>query len=258
MKRLHNFLHHLLHRPHNYLVGSTGILLSTLPLALPGLSLDQAIPFLLANYSCQNCSRPEGPATSGGIRGGCGADNAVPLTPLAPEAHIGRTASSHPTFAWYVPDSEPFPVEFNLYATEDSGEFQLIHRASLMSNFRLMSYTLPESEPALESGQRYLWQVLLICDPNLPSSAIDIEAFMDVVAPSGSGTQETMDAAQLAEQGFWYDAMAKAIPQPSDNTWLTLLSDLAEIELETGESSTSSRYSHLQQILDYEAQQAPE
>ena len=258
MAHLQSFFHYLLRRPQYYWAGLIGILLSTLPVALPGLTLDNPLPLLMASYSCQNCSRPQGPVTSGGIRGSCSANNSAPLTPLAPEVHIGRTTSSHPTFAWYIPDTEPFPIEFNLYALEANGEFRLVHSAPLTSNFRLMSHTLPASEPALQTGQRYLWQVLLICDPNLPSSAIDIEAFVDVVAPESATVDETMGATQLAEQGFWYDAMTEAIAEPSDTAWLTLLDDLAQVELEAGESPPSSRYNHLQLILQHEENPLPE
>jgi hypothetical protein len=184
--------------------------------------------------------------------------NGVPLTPLAPEIHVGRTASSYPTFAWYVPDEEPFPVEFNLYTLEANGEFQLIHSAALTSSTRVMNYTLPASEPALQVGQRYLWQVFLICDPTVLSSAVDIEAFVDVVAPEGAGVDGTMGAAQLAEQGLWYDALAQAIAEPSDTAWLSLLNDLAQEERGEGESPASSRYAHLQQILQHEAYPLPQ
>ena len=259
MPFLQRLFYSFLRRPLLYLLsGSIGIWLSTVPLALPGFTLELPSSFLLAGYSCQNCSRPEGPSTAGAIRGSCTAMNGVPLTPLAPDGHVGRTASSYPTFAWYVPDEEPFPVEFNLYTLEENGEFQLIHSAALTSNTRVMDYTLPASEPALRAGQRYLWQVFLICDPTLLSSTVDIEAFVDVVAPEGAGVDGTMDAVQLAEQGLWYDALAQAIAEPSDTAWLSLLDDLAQEEIGEGESPASSRYTQLQQILQHEAYLLPE
>jgi len=189
----------------------------------------------------------------------------VPLTPLAPDAHVGRTIAAHPTFAWYLPDSEPYDIEFNLYAVEDNGEFRLIHQAPMTSSSRLMSYTLPTSQEGLQEGQRYLWQVLLICDPTLPSSAIDIEAFVDVVSPNvvspnvdAPGASEAMEPGQLAELGLWYDALAQAIPESSDSAWLTLLDELAQLEMEAAETSASDRYEHLQLILQYEEQQMAE
>jgi hypothetical protein len=51
--------------------------------------------------------RSSGPrrTTGGGTRGGgCEQQGEIDLTVLAPQTHIGQTASDHPTLVWYVPD----------------------------------------------------------------------------------------------------------------------------------------------------------
>lgn len=153
------------------------------------------------------------PADSGGnestgstsSRGGC-EDGESMLTLLAPMTHIGQTVSTHPTFVWYVPDSETYSVEFRLFSY-DSKNFwgSEITMIEILSSQGLMKLSLPKNEPGLEVGQRYIWEIAILCDPNHPSRDVVASNQINVVHKP-----QSFDG-NFAENGFWYDALGEAI-----------------------------------------------
>ena len=203
-------------------------------------------------------SAPSGSTTTTGRRGGCQGNEAASLAALAPRSHIGQSISTRPTFTWFVPSSEALPMEFYLYEAQASGE-QLVYQTELQSSPGIMSLSLPETEPALQTGQRYRWQAVLLCNPNSPSSALIADAEIEIVAPSsdlatalGSASDRVAQANILAESGFWYDAIAQVADAPDVNiraSQLALLADLADIEAANGNSDHSTQ---LRQIIEFE------
>lgn len=160
---------------------------------------------------------------------------------LAPEKHVGRTAAQHPTVAWFVPDSRSFPVELRLYEYGADGQLKPkpIQTYKLQSRPGVMQFSLPEDKPGLIVGQRYLWQVAMLCNPSFPSSDKVVIAQMEVVqlppaVKAAIDTKSGQTATIYAKAGLWYDALREAL-KPANNgklgkTGAALLENLAHIE----------------------------
>jgi len=178
--------------------------------------------------------------TRGG--GGCGVSQGPSLTVLAPLQHIGQTASLHPTFAWFVPsNSSSLPLEFTLFELDSNGQPKLAQKLKRISSPGIMKLSLSEDKPGLTVGQRYLWQIVISCDPNHPSTDLVTRAEIQVVEmPRAlkkplSVTREPLKRVDLyAESGLWYDALSEALGSTSDGRLgeyaSTLLEDLAKLE----------------------------
>lgn len=161
---------------------------------------------------------PPDARTIAGTRGtGCAEHSDIALTALAPYSHVGQTTSTHPTFAWYAPGGQP-AVEFRLYAYGADGYLQPqpLYEVMLENSPGIATFTLSADHPGLTVGQRYYWQVALLCDPAHPSEDLVAGTEIEVV-PTAS------DVASL-----WYDVLSTALA--SDANLLDLLSNLAAVE----------------------------
>lgn len=210
----------------------------------------------LAGYAPPPDQRPpSGQTTSSGTRGGCSASEGLPLTVLAPQQHVGQTASFHPTFAWFVPIS--MPMEFTLHKYGSDGKLKVVQRISLQSSPGIMKLSLPEDEPGLVRGKRYFWQVAILCDRNHPSKDLVANAEIEVVEMPAlkrqlSTPMNPLEIANLyARAGLWYDALREALGSVKDsrlsNAASTLLEDLAKLEEPEG-TQVKSTYSNLREI----------
>lgn len=191
-----------------------------------------------ANYTPpKDANAPSGSTGSSGVRGCLDASGA--LVVLAPRSHVGQTTSPRPTVGWAMTDTQPFAMELRLYQLSNTGERTLLEQLALETTPGFMQATLPSSQPDLEPGYRYLWQAIVLCNPNRPSSALVDEVEMDVVPlPPGLETalaqvNNPQDRATLyAEAGLWYDALAEAMAATTSYDQ-TLLQELATLEQET-------------------------
>ncbi len=191
---------------------------------------------------------PDSRSTSiSGIRGssgGCRGMETTSLTAIAPYTHIGQTNSTHPTFVWFVPDRQSYPVELQLseYSPQSAnGKGNTIFKVRLQSSPGIMSYSLPKDQLGLSSGQKYVWQVAILCNPNRPSEDLVFSAEIIVVdTPMSLQKQLTTVSDSLAkaklyaEVGLWYDALAEVV-QTKDNSLAQkstyeLIQELAAIE----------------------------
>lgn len=194
--------------------------------------------------------------------GGCSNNSATELTAIAPYSYVGQTVSTHPTFAWFVPDTQPYPLEFQLYQQNASGKRQEIYKASLQSTPQFMKISLPKQR-GLSVGQKYVWQVILMCNPNETSEALVTKAEIEVVAPSKAIEQQlaivkpTQKAKIYAASGLWYDAWAEALNTKDlkKDFQLQLLEDLARSEANSGVESAKRQKTKIEQILQLERQQ---
>lgn len=199
----------------------------------------------LAGYRPRNPSRPKTPPGSWASRG-CETQGSqatastiqAPLTLLAPRSYIGSTSSTHPTFAWFVPEQKSYPVELTLFEySPEQGRGQLIQTIPLQSSSGIMHFSLPTDLPGLTVGKTYIWQVALICSRNRPSKNPWLEAIVQVVQPPtelqtalSTTTDPLQRSQQYAEAGFWYDAFAEALKTPGEASRRQLLMDLSKIE----------------------------
>lgn len=145
-------------------------------------------------------------------------DGTPPLILLAPTQHDRQTVSTRPTFAWLVSAPGSWQMEFRLYqydpVTEEAKLVAEIKDPNFKSSSGIVVLSSSESIPALSIGQRYLWQVELICDPNRPSGNPFAEAEIEVVESQPSLKAELANtnnafnrAAVYAKAGLWYDAL---------------------------------------------------
>lgn len=208
-----------------------------------------ALPFssdALASYNPRNPSRPARRTGSTATRGGCEESVQpkttlpVSLTMLAPRAHIGRTSSTHPTFAWYVADRQSYPIEITLFEYDANGRGKQIQTfKDLPSSPGIMHWTLPKDQPGLTVGKTYLWQVALICNAIRPSKNQWMEAVVEVVeVPThlkptlAQMTNPIQRAAAYAQADLWYEAFAETLEKPAAKPFqLTLLQQLSQLEL---------------------------
>jgi hypothetical protein len=172
---------------------------------------------------------PKGESTTiTGIRGqgSCSERATTKLTALAPYSHSGQSANSHPTFAWHIPDTETYPVLFKLYeydTTQRNSKGKTIAKETLSSTPGIMSYTLPSDSPGLSVGKKYIWEVVVICNPNSPSQSLVVDADIKIVTQPAeikaqlNNTKNNIAKADIyAEAGLWYDALAEVVVPPDD------------------------------------------
>ncbi|NEP61819.1 MAG: DUF928 domain-containing protein [Symploca sp. SIO2G7] len=203
--------------------------------------------------------------TSSGTTRGCEGED-IPLTVLASRNNVGRTTSTHPTFAWFVPDdSKSLKLEFMIYKHGSDGNFtEEVLSMSFQSSPGIMKLSpFPEGEPGLEVGKEYLWQVVIWCDSSSPSSAVVDGANIEVVEmPPAlqSKLDNAVDSAEkadlYAEAGIWYNALDEAL-KPAEESKLgevaaALLEDLAKFEKpEASQELTPDEREWIEKRMEY-------
>lgn len=169
--------------------------------------------------------------------------NSATLTALAPYGHVGQSASTNPTFTWYVPDRESYPVEFSLSESDPAGyqgKGKQVYQTRLSSSAGIMTHSLP-TEVSLVPGQTYVWQVAMICNSNSPSQTLVVNNRVEIVEndPTATSqlnsTEDPVTKANIyANSGLWYDAIAEVAASPNDpqarDATIKLISQLAAIE----------------------------
>lgn len=178
---------------------------------------------------------PSSGRSSGGR--GCGsstrpAANVPALILITPNGQSGKTVSTRPTFAWFVRDAAPVPLEFRLYE-QDGDRFVLVQAIKddrLRSAPGIMVLSADDGLPELTVGKRYRWQVELVCNPSRPSSNLFAEAAIEVVPlQAGLKTQlaqsrDRLDRAKLyAQANLWYDVLKTAFTPIRSTTRLQAL-----------------------------------
>lgn len=193
-------------------------------------------------------SRPKTATGSTSTRNiGCIGTSQTNLTALAPLSHFGQTVSAQPTFAWFVPDIEPHLMEFSLYEYGTSGKGKILKKINLQSSSGIMQLSLAKENYRLSIGQKYLWQIALLCNPNRPSQDLVAAAVIEVVAmppPLANALAQVkgpLKQAELyAEAGLWYDAMSLALGDRNNKaSSLKFLTQLSKLE---AEAATTSEY----------------
>ncbi len=159
---------------------------------------------------------------SGGSRGcstdSSSRDSSLPaLILLAPTQAELQTVSTQPKFVWFVGDHSSSPLEFRLYKYDSArDEVELIAEVDdLKSSAGIMVLSLSDSIPPLSVGQKYLWQVELVCDPNRPSGNPYAEIEMEVIEVSADLNaalervqSESQQAVLYQSKNLLYDALS--------------------------------------------------
>lgn len=148
----------------------------------------------------------------GGTRGAC-LNSKGNLTAVMPISNSGLTTSSHPTFSWYVPETEPTMAEFVLLDRNDQEIYQTTFQVTGKAG--IMSLTLPTTTtmPTLKADQQYRWKFAIACDNSDASNDMMTEGWVERVTPSRElqaklvGKSPAEQASLYAAEGIWYDAV---------------------------------------------------
>lgn len=210
----------------------------------------QPLPTSARRYQPPSGDPPDGSFGSNGSRG-CenqtllkseAAPNQLLLTLLAPLTHVGRSTTSTPTLAWYMPAKDPYRVKISLFAVNPDQSSELLHGLEYVETTSgIVQYTLPEDKSELKVGQRYFVQLSLACKPNSDSFDQFFVAEIDVQAPPLTLTKALSVAstpkakAELyTNAGYWFDAVRELLVEAdrtqSYQALRDLLQDLAESE----------------------------
>ncbi|MGB3757714.1 MAG: DUF928 domain-containing protein [Rivularia sp. (in: cyanobacteria)] len=168
-----------------------------------------------------------------------------PMTALVPPTNIGLTISERPTFWFYIPyqPTSTNPVEF-LLLNEKNEAYKTTFR--LTSTPGIISLTLPQNAPALESGKKYNWVLSFICDPENRLKDTFVKGYIERVSIN-SNLKNHLERVStprerillFAENGLWYDALTLLAEErrkkPNDTQvakdWKDLL-ESSEVQLE--------------------------
>ena len=197
--------------------------------------------------------------TSTATRGGCinNRDSNLKLTALAPYSHVGQTTSTHPTFAWFIPDSEYFPLEFHLEEYTPNSRFKTVYRQKLESKPGIMSLSLPQSLPDLTAGKKYRWKVVMRCTRY---KAVVTMAEIEVVAATSelktafnnvSGIRRLVDV--YSSNGLWYNAFATTFDAANSHQielQKQLFQELAAVEFQSNSNWVQQQGEKLNEISD--------
>ncbi len=218
----------------------------------------------LADYVPPSDSHPYGPTPPLGTRtGSCGKASRGKLAALAPLSHVGQTTATHPTFVWYVPDAESYPISLWLYGYDGNGKpIPLRQIGSLQSKQGIMHYQLPLDQAGLSSGQNYLWEVTLVCkssgDHNvqLLRTNIAVVAMPATLQASLAKMSDHLQRASLyAKAGFWYDALAETLVTSQKQPFtITLLEDLVKLEASSTSKEAKEQRDRLKEVIRVERQ----
>ncbi|MEQ9553252.1 MAG: DUF928 domain-containing protein [Coleofasciculus sp. G3-WIS-01] len=194
---------------------------------------------------------------AGGTRCGClSLSQAAPIT-LVPLSGIGKTVAEYPTIFWFIPKTNAWGIKFVLYDANDkevySTQYKFAHytqKNSYGHEFEIVegtpgiiSLTLPglATRPPLltplKIGQKYRWQLRIICNPNESSGDSYIDGGIERVQFNPLDerflAQATLEErlAFYAKERIWYETVGTLIEllreRPDDqdvtNAWNKLL-----------------------------------
>ena len=192
-----------------------------------------AIP-AFAEFKPRDRKPASGYSRAGGSRG-CSNSGVIPLTQLAPQTFIGKTASTRPILAWYMSSSQN--VRFRL-AEFDSATIpkQIGEVKEIPTIIGINKLKLPPDYPKLTVGKTYLWQITIDCKED----KIIRRAEFTVINPESLAKKQLNSISEsvnyYAENDLWYEALEEALKGSNNGklgqTGATLVKNLAESEAE--------------------------
>jgi hypothetical protein len=133
-------------------------------------------------------------------------------------------------------------MQFTIYEWVTGGTPKEVRKMSLPSSPGIMKLSpFSDSEPGLQPGKEYLWQVVIHCDPDNPSGDLVSEANIEVVGMPAAVQSKLNKAVNSVEKvniyaqaGLWYNALDEALKLAQASklgeVGSTLLNDLAQWE----------------------------
>lgn len=182
-----------------------------------------------------------------GANRGC-LPQSIPLTAFVPKGNTGLTYLERPAFWFYVPYTDrtvprparsDTPMEFVLIqSVEDGPDIEVYRQAYALPNEPdMVKITLPDTVPALEFDQSYIWVMSVFCQQDNPSSAATINGQIERVEVDPGWVKELQSATPQAQirlygqKKLWYDLVDTLVQQqqidPNDpaieTAWNTML-----------------------------------
>lgn len=195
--------------------------------------------------------------TSTATRGGCINSGETHLTAIAPYSHVGQTTSTHPTFAWFIPDSEYFPLEFHLQEYTSNSQIKNRYKQELTSKPGIMSLSLPQDLPGLKVGKKYRWIVVQRCTRYravVTMAEIEVVGFSSGFKTTKSKTNGTIRLVDLySSTGLWYDALKMTLNAANFHQLELqnqLIRELAAIETSSNSGSVQRQGEKLKAISE--------
>ncbi|MGF1491481.1 MAG: DUF928 domain-containing protein [Microcoleaceae cyanobacterium] len=182
-------------------------------------TLAQAYPQAILQVSLEFPPSPDRGGVSssagGGTRGTgktCTSGD-IPLTALMPdEGNASTTVDAHPKFYTYIPETTAEQAEFVL--VDAVGDVVYQTDFTLPGKVGIISIGLPK-DVALEVGEEYTWQFVLLCDPDEPSEIEFVQGTVTRTELSNElklkleSTKEPLEQAELlAGERVWLDTLA--------------------------------------------------
>ncbi len=203
---------------------------------------------------------PPNPSSSSAATRGCDQNSILP-TILASRNQIGQTISTYPTFVWFIDDNQPRQMQFTIYKYIQDNQYEKVYQTVKTTTSGIMSFTLPNDNPPLETDQIYVSQVTVFCDPNSPSTALSDLVYFEVINTSSALLNQLENASNSLEKvniyaglGLWFDAMKEAIKlSPSGElgeAGVILVQELIPYEkLTINQDTDESRVERLEEFL---------
>jgi hypothetical protein len=165
----------------------------------------------LAQYVPPDRGLP-GRREGGGTRGGCALTQPT-LTALIPSQNFGATVQEHPTFFWYVPQTNATTAEFVLM---DGNQTVYETTIALPKTPGILRLSLPTdgTVPPLMIGKDYQWYFSIICNADdrsgdlLTRGWVQRQALTPDLAAKLAQVPVAERSTVYAEAGIWYDAIA--------------------------------------------------
>ena len=187
-------------------------------------------------YKPKNRKAASGYSRGGGSRGCLSDNNSIPLTLIAPQTFVGKTASKRPVLAWYMSNSQN--VRFRLFEFESATKTKQIGESKeIPTTVGINKLKLPTEYPELMVGKTYLWQIAIDCrNETILKRAEFIVVNPPSVKKEFTTIQERVD--YYAENELWYEALEEALKAVSNGklgrTGSSLVQDLAKAEIAVG------------------------
>jgi Domain of Unknown Function (DUF928) len=179
---------------------------------------------------------PSDYSKSTGVRG-CATKEDIALTLLAPQAYVGQTVSTNPTFAWFV--SSAAEIDFRIFQFTPEGKpKQVFEPLKIETSSGITKLTVPEENFKLSIAQKYLWQVAIRCtngDFIIQRAEFQVQEIPSKLKNTLASEVDGVKKVNLyAEHGFWYDALEEAFklsePGKLGKVGSTLVEALAKFE----------------------------
>ncbi|GAB1545176.1 DUF928 domain-containing protein [Scytonema sp. NUACC21] len=221
-----------------------------------GLSLTTA-SLAIAGYIPPRDQKPPSESSRTGGGRGCPEDK-IPLTILAPKKYTGETASRYPAFAWFVSNS--YQVDFRLYELDSNNQpsKQIGEPVQVQSFPGIKRYSLPENQPGLTVGKKYIWQVAIKCSQGylMERAEFKVVEMEPALSRQISATRDGAKKAELyAQSGLWYDSLDEALKVSEEKTPAkivpSLLQDLIKFEEpDVTKTLPSAQHQEMQKRID--------